>query len=378
MDICSLIKEQYVLAHKNENNVETLKEHIDKCINIYDKFNKELKIEDKIRNTFKEFSFSKDKIEKNFLDYEIDLIIEMVRNVVRLHDIGKINPKFQVNKLENNLFKNVKNIESMESYHSLISSYVYINEFYPYIKKCPNNIMLAYIMLNFANLIYCHHTGLKDFNKLFNKDGLMRIISFVNSGEYLTNYLNPLNFSIKLGSVIDSIEKEKYGFDTMTLYIINKLVFSTLISIDFTATYCFFEGVDTKDITLNRINDIQNIKDKFYSSKIMLEVEKYKKDKDYFINKGEPINELRSDIMLESLNKLINNKDKDIFNIESPTGSGKTLNSLNCSINLLNKDNNKLINMRKSILDVLSSYSPEGTIKLCTKMLNDSYNKRRY
>ena len=43
-----------------------------------------------------------------------------------------------------------------------------------------------------------------------------------------------------------------------------------------------------------------------------------------------------------------------------------------------NKDNNKLINMRKSILDVLSSYSPEGTIKLCTKMLNDSYNKRRY
>lgn len=54
------------------------------------------------------------------------------------------------------------------------------------------------------------------------------------------------------------------------------------------------------------------------------------------------------------------------------------LEELNKVINDLNKDNNKLINMRKSILDVLSSYSPEGTIKLCTKMLNDSYNKRRY
>lgn len=54
------------------------------------------------------------------------------------------------------------------------------------------------------------------------------------------------------------------------------------------------------------------------------------------------------------------------------------LEELNKVINDLNKDNNKLINMRKSILDVLSSYSPEGIIKLCTKMLNDSYNKRRY
>ena len=54
------------------------------------------------------------------------------------------------------------------------------------------------------------------------------------------------------------------------------------------------------------------------------------------------------------------------------------LEELNRVINDLNKDNNKLINMRKSILDVLSSYSPEETIKLCTKMLNDSYNKRRY
>ena len=54
------------------------------------------------------------------------------------------------------------------------------------------------------------------------------------------------------------------------------------------------------------------------------------------------------------------------------------LEELNKVINDLNKDNNKLINMRQSILDVLSSYSPEETIKLCTKMLNDSYNKRRY
>lgn len=54
------------------------------------------------------------------------------------------------------------------------------------------------------------------------------------------------------------------------------------------------------------------------------------------------------------------------------------LDELNPIINEFNEDGNKLISMRNSILKVLSSYSPEETVKLCTNMLNDSYNKRRY
>lgn len=54
------------------------------------------------------------------------------------------------------------------------------------------------------------------------------------------------------------------------------------------------------------------------------------------------------------------------------------LDELNTIIDEFNEDGNKLISMRNSILKVLSSYSPEETVKLCTNMLNDSYNKRRY
>lgn len=54
------------------------------------------------------------------------------------------------------------------------------------------------------------------------------------------------------------------------------------------------------------------------------------------------------------------------------------LDELNTIIDEFNEDSNKLISMRNSILKVLSSYSPEKTVKLCTNMLNDSYNKRRY
>ncbi|MDZ4994188.1 galactosyldiacylglycerol synthase [Clostridium perfringens] len=54
------------------------------------------------------------------------------------------------------------------------------------------------------------------------------------------------------------------------------------------------------------------------------------------------------------------------------------LDELNTLINEFNEDGNKLISMRNSILKVVSSYSPEETVKLCTNMLNDSYNKRRY
>lgn len=54
------------------------------------------------------------------------------------------------------------------------------------------------------------------------------------------------------------------------------------------------------------------------------------------------------------------------------------LDELNKVIDEFNTDDKKLINMRNSILSVLNSYSPEGTIELCTNMLNDSYTKRRY
>lgn len=53
------------------------------------------------------------------------------------------------------------------------------------------------------------------------------------------------------------------------------------------------------------------------------------------------------------------------------------LNELNSVIDEFSKDNKKLEEMRNSIISVLSSYSPSGTMELCNTMLNDSYNKRR-
>ena len=110
-----------IYAHISENkNPETLKEHLNLVIKYAEKIYKDKNLE----NVFQNFEniFLKDIPELK------EIWEEMILNVFYMHDIGKTNRNFQLNKMKNSYFK--KNIYVQSSKHSNLSGVIYLNYFF--------------------------------------------------------------------------------------------------------------------------------------------------------------------------------------------------------------------------------------------------------
>ncbi|WP_418180862.1 CRISPR-associated helicase Cas3' [Aliarcobacter lanthieri] len=229
-------------------------------------------------------------------------IKEMFENTIILHDIGKINPFFQVNKMNNNHseFEQYRG-STKSSEHSIYSKIEFIKYFETEINKIVNRKekeKLKFILYTFSYHISKHHGKLSIFEEYDEK-----CISFFDH--------------------IDKFDIEYFEF-----YILNKLLFSLLISSDYYATTQYMASLPT--------NNFGTIKDK---KKVIEKFETFNIVKNIRQNKNlDGINKFRSDIFLEAEKNLIKNIDKNIFYLEAPTGSGKTLTSINLAMKLLEKE----------------------------------------
>jgi CRISPR-associated endonuclease/helicase Cas3 len=336
IDIKKFLGEKSIYAHLNEDKKETLIEHT----NLTEKYLNKILEDKKLKKIIDEI-INNLGIKENLKQ----LIKEMFYNAVILHDIGKINPIFQIIKMLNNDLKKEKYENIKNSDHSIFSSIIYSIYYIEKILKDyyrEEKYTLIYYNLIFSYNISRHHSNLEnieefvdkmrnnykeilnniEFLDLLSEDFRNLILSNENDYFYQKAYYNITKYAEK------NI-KENY-IENMLL---TKLNYSLIISSDYYATYEFFNGEIT-DIGL--INKDNRIVEKYKNTEIYKNIEKFKSNKMEF--KEILINKLRTEIFLESENELKQNIDKDIFYLEAPTGSGKTNTSINLALNLLEKN----------------------------------------
>lgn len=270
---------------------------------------------------------------------------KIFENAIPLHDIGKINPNFQLKKMSNQAFKEFQH--HCKSNHSLVSSAIYIDYFsndfknnieYKTLKKDEKYVYYMFLY-SFAYQISKHHGYLDSFEKFietltrqFNED--------IECNKYFLAYAYRArlkevfcNFTedgvLELNNMEGILRKSsslEFSFSTQLtklFYVINKLLFSLIIAADHLATSEYY-GVSYKKVDFKFITNIDRLISHFE-----------KKQTEFFQNKLSPINILRRRIFEEAEENLVNNLNKRIFYLEAPTGSGKTNTSINLALKLI-------------------------------------------
>jgi CRISPR-associated endonuclease/helicase Cas3 len=231
------------------------------------------------------------------------LIKEMFYNAIYLHDLGKMNPCFQSKKMNNPLFKEHEGCS--DSKHSFGGVIYFIDYYKPIIEKIEEDreyYKLIYVLYNFTYHISKHHGRLGKIKDYFS-DKRDEHPEFESIKKDITLYLDG-----------------KFEF-----YILNKLLFSLLVSSDYYATSEYMADMPTDNFGLFTQEKKVGLKNSF----------------DGYVKKfGEPkgINKLRDEIFKESESNLLKNLNKHIYYLEAPTGSGKTITSINLALQLLSND----------------------------------------
>lgn len=364
IDIDNLINSDYKFyAHKKkcnnepslENKIvikETLKEHTLLCQKYFKGLCEEKGLEQVFSN-FEQYYFG------GISDECRVLFKEILINTIGFHDVGKINPYFQIHNMDNPLKEDVIYFSQLNTKHSIISSVLYIDYYLNRILQLENKeekkVLRTILFVN-AYIISKHHSSLDKFEEFLNsfiegKDSYKVIDIFEN--HYKKIYLSGFTLSQRKAqkqcrNTLNNIKKiasEK----SIYLYTYCRLVYSLLVACDYYATTEFMNGTEIQ--SFGDITEIDEIYDVYKNTNIYKSIRKYEKDQynkqDKNLTSEKNINILRNEMFLDAEHEIINHKDKNIFFLEAPTGSGKSNVSMNLSFKLI-EDNSTL----KKIIDV--------------------------
>lgn len=324
-------------AHtSNSKKPELLEEHLNKVMNYFELLEKEYDVKNKFYKSFEKIKIINTNKTLKLSKSDINTLYMFLREAVRLHDIGKINPTFQSDTMNNMNFKGLPRKTYNDTKHSQYSMIIYINECYKYLKslETENKLFLKYMILIFGNSIYSHHISLSNLTDVYEKSKLEILFKNIKDNTALDLYEEDIIINEKIHIIIDKIKK--YSFNRYIPLIWGRLLSSLLIVSDFIATGSYYKKHNS-DFEINNIKDVEKLLCEYKSTDIYKGIKEFEKDKDFFKKKGIPIiNELRSEIALESWTSISKEKfNYNLFNLNSPTGSGKTFNSIGCSLELM-------------------------------------------
>lgn len=328
------------------NNKEKLQDHINKTFVYY----KKIIDEKNLGKVFERFFLSIFDQKEGYSHFK-----DLIDSVILFHDLGKINSRFQRNKLKN--FEIDLIDLGIESQHSILSSFIYVYIFVGKIKnlKIDDELKEKFYYLIFLNafVISRHHSDLSDFSysihnffdlfiderskfyktiKYLRKDKNIKE-EFFDDFEEISNEIMDLVYDFDMDFSYTDFKKSK----SKEIYIYTRLIYSILVASDFYATTDYMNGYKTKLPKIDQ-NDLIKI---YNNSKLVKSIRKSEKDKSY--EKKENINDLRTKIFLNAEKNLEEESDKNIFFLEAPTGSGKSNTAMNLSYKLLNDQINKII-----------------------------------
>lgn len=341
----SLNKKYNIYAHENEGKYEYLYEHISLC----EKYFFKIIVEKGIDEVFARF-------EDEFLPQTSNeckkIFREMIINTIIMHDMGKVNPIFQENRLGNDLgIKGIKDFGN--SHHSILSVLIYFDYFFDKLKILPKTeieVLIDFMIMN-GYIISRHHgelNSLKEFKEKFdeNSDGegakLLTTQQKLHKGIYNKEITLTLRKIEKIFDANDKYTKKLSNEKKTCRYIYERLLFSILVACDFYSTSEFMDGIDIKDIgNINEVDEFYNV---YKQGKIYNLTKEYKKSRNknkIDFSKVKDINILRNELFIEAEENLNKNIEADIFYLEAPTGSGKSNIATNLSFKLLKEDKRK-------------------------------------
>lgn len=378
---------------------ETLLEHTELVLSYFHSFylkNPTLLID---RNLMWQEMFNRELTED-----ELSFLNDQFSFVVSYHDIGKINPIFQIEKMKNPLFKVNKHNplwRNLDSKHSIFSSAIYLFDQLEALKEMrlfesskEEKQLVRNILFNLAYLISCHHGNFLGFslndgdNKEANDSRYFNVFlgkiqlaafriaesamlpdsyvhkekfekSFLNVYDYVNDrfkknpftyfsrkYKNDFNLAVDAKYQNISLETPlelSLGDTYIRWFIHQKILFSFLVTSDFYATHQYMTSSKNEIIDSFEFSSTAKRKlfTNFQSSPIQQSSLLHKDKK---ISDASTMNELRSVLSNEALSNFLKNTDKKLFFLEAPTGAGKTITSFNLASHMLQEEGmNKLM-----------------------------------
>ena len=287
-----------------------------------------------------------------------NLFKEIFYGAIVFHDLGKVNPNFQVEKMKNDLFVLDEKL-IVKSKHSLLGSYIYSNIFFEKVESHSllndeEKELLYFSILLFASAIIKHHNPTISFVLEYDEKNLKESYSFLKKIFKILLQEDFCNsFFIGINQILDDIrniitDKDVY----FHLYTTTKLLYSLLTASDFYATNEFMTKMKIDDFGCftefdkdRLIHNFQNIKS--YNRDLYVNINHYLSlpFEELENRNNQNMNTLRQKLTSEMIQNLRANFQKKCFYIEAPTGSGKTNLSLAFATELLRMDRslNKII-----------------------------------
>ncbi|MEI6141955.1 MAG: CRISPR-associated helicase Cas3' [Mariniphaga sp.] len=279
------------------------------------------------------------------------LFKESFLGAIVYHDLGKVNPNFQVLRMENELFIQDKSL-SIQSYHSFLGSYLYAIVF---LKKIFENekfsteekLLLYFVVLLFSTTIVKHHNSTIELALEFDGQQIDNCFLFLKTYSIQLDIDLGQNFFLSAKRILEGfnklvLDKPEIYFN---LFATTKLLYSLLTASDFYATSEFMSKVKIDEFGILNEGEKESLINKFKT------VKSYNKDLysnfDHYQSipfetlgnrNNLNLNILRQKLTAEMILNLREHSENRCFYLEAPTGAGKTNLSLAFATELMNID----------------------------------------
>ncbi|WP_161524772.1 CRISPR-associated helicase Cas3' [Alteribacter lacisalsi] len=329
---------------------ETLKEHTDLVMYYYNLFLEE-GMEKSLRKLLQGSVFKSKSVGVYTLDKEdVEFVMEVANEAVAMHDVGKINPIFQFEKMNNTLFENdyKELVRELGSEHSIYSCAFFlcrnlrkIDERYEDKKKKK---VLFRIVYDLCFVISKHHGS---FKKIDNE------LYFELENTIARLHQKPIFFkNVMMGNEFEAFDvkalKRKFQNslkldtnETLDYFIFLKSVYSLLVTSDYYATHTYM-ALDNEKFGLKKLSneDVENLLSTYKSSELYKKIES---GRGKGFNEKSSMNEVRTALFWDVQDNYEKNRDKNILFVEAPTGGGKTNVSYGLALKICKEEKKKRI-----------------------------------
>ncbi|MGC3977183.1 MAG: CRISPR-associated endonuclease Cas3'' [Paludibacteraceae bacterium] len=255
----------YAHLSKDNQEAESLYDHSrlvsDYCLKLICAHNIEITIESIINRLIDNLGIK---------DVEISgsLLKELFIGCILYHDLGKINPNFQVQKMNNKVFKENRKL-IVQSNHSFLGAYIYSNLFFKQILEDAelnddDKLLLYFITLLFSTAINKHHSPTINTDLSFENNQIDECYLFLK--EYSIQFDESYSKSFFLGAQdifndFQSIISNKDVY--FELFTLTKIAYSLLTASDFYATNEYMNRIKADDFGVFDSETKNQLSDKF-------------------------------------------------------------------------------------------------------------------